>query len=518
MSSAKDGKKVSIDLFAGLFEPVAAGSAAGGTVECVFLNACETEAVGKRLREYGVPCVVCWRTVVQDSSAMLFTQIFYEALDVEGECENYRLAFTHATNRMERISGAPQGTLDVVCFLSKDDPIVHAPPSSSSGPMPTLPTQVTAYPSNNRLDPAGSSFFKVHLNRSVTRGLSDHEWHALARDFAAWAPGPILFQQGDEVKLVPKKMEYSWSKYEYSPKIFTFPTYKNKTGKVVLHSKEDPLTVTVRLEGGASTDAEDINVLFSILTLQNASAESSVARTERMLASADELETRLHANAAAVNAATIVGYSEFMRGERLEREYWMTLSPLTPVVCQQLLNVFSVQEHMLDLCVMHVQYTSSSADPSNVCRASLRLTTSVAPKAYQDKCRACEECEARRQCAICQQFVGKFTKSDKCTVHRNCDHCPEFKWADTYGVLSPPQNGSDGMSLDGLKRILEKCGSKYDASNMMAPYVIDEIDVGRRRFAFIVGNDNYANIDPLSNCISGAKAIAIAVNARIYRA
>jgi len=64
-----------------------------------------------------------------------------------------------------------------------------------------------------------------------------------------------------------------------------------------------------------------------------------------------------------------------------------------------------------------------------------------------------------------------------------------------------------------LKRILARCESKCDASNMMAPYLIDEIDFCRRRFAFIVGNDSYANVQTLSNCISGAKAIAIAVKA-----
>ena len=81
----------------------------------------------------------------------------------------------------------------------------------------------------------------------------------------------------------------------------------------------------------------------------------------------------------------------------------------------------------------------------------------------------------------------------------------------TYGVLFPAQDGSDGLFLDEFKRILARCDSKCDASNMMAPYPIDEIDFGRRRFAFIVGNDSYANVDSLTNCISGAKAIAIAV-------
>ena len=506
-SAAMDSEKISTHSFTQLFEPVAALSAEGGTVECVFLNACESETVGEGLRECGVPYVVCWRTVVQDASAVLFARDFYAALDHEPQ--DYRLAFIQATKRMHQIRGA-QGSLDVVCFLSKDGPTeVHAAQSVSSGPMQTLSTHTTLYPSSNRSDPAGPEFLKVHLNQFVTQGLSDLECHALARDLAAWAPGPILFQQGDEVKLVPKKMEHTLSKN--GTKLFTFPEHTNKKGTVVAHSKETPLTVTVRLEGGVSTDAEDVNVLYSILMPQNVSAESSVARTKRMLATAHELETRLDANAAAVNAATIIGYSESMRADRLEREYWITFSPLSPLLGQQLLNAFSAKEHTLDLCVMHVQYTSLSADPSNVQRASLRLTTSVAPKAYQDKCRACEECEARRQCADCQQFVGKFTKSDGCTMHRNCDHCPEFKWADTYGVLSPPLAGSDGLSLDGLKRILEKCGSKCDASNMMSPYPID--DFGCRRFAFIVGNDSYANVEPLSNCIAGAKAIAVAVKA-----
>jgi len=175
----------------------------------------------------------------------------------------------------------------------------------------------------------------------------------------------------------------------------------------------------------------------------------------------------------------------------------MTLSPLTPLFSQQLLNAFSAKGHMLDLCVVHVQYSSLLADPSNVQHASLRLTTSLAPKAYQDKCRPCNECEARRQCAGCQPFVGKFTQSDTCTLRRDCDHRPEFRRAETYGVLSPPLDGSDasGLSLDGLKRILERCGSKCDVSNMMSSYLIDEIDFGRHQFAFIVGNDSYANVD-----------------------
>ena len=249
---------------------------------------------------------------MQDSSDVLFAHVFYFALD--NEPKNYRLAFTQETTRMKQISGAQQGSLDVVCFLSKDGPIkVHAPRSVSTGPVQTLPTHTILYPLSNRSDLVETGFFKVHLNQAVTQGLSDTEWHALAHDFADWAPSPNLFQQGDEVNFVPQKMQHE-------KKFFTFPEYTSKEGKVVAHSKEDPLTVKVRLDGGTDTDAEDINVLVSVLTLQNASAESSVARTERMLALANTLET-LDANASVVNAATIIGCIEFLRGDRLELKY-----------------------------------------------------------------------------------------------------------------------------------------------------------------------------------------------------
>ena len=49
----------------------AIGKVAGekGPVECVVLNACSTEKMGRLLREQGVPCVLCWNTPVQDETA-----------------------------------------------------------------------------------------------------------------------------------------------------------------------------------------------------------------------------------------------------------------------------------------------------------------------------------------------------------------------------------------------------------------------------------------------------------------
>jgi hypothetical protein len=38
-------------------------------LECVVLNACLTEEMGRLLRERGVPYVVCWKTPVQDETA-----------------------------------------------------------------------------------------------------------------------------------------------------------------------------------------------------------------------------------------------------------------------------------------------------------------------------------------------------------------------------------------------------------------------------------------------------------------
>ncbi len=48
-------EEIEPDRFVKLFPPVAAGAGHGGTIECVVLNACETEDVGKKLRKAGVP-------------------------------------------------------------------------------------------------------------------------------------------------------------------------------------------------------------------------------------------------------------------------------------------------------------------------------------------------------------------------------------------------------------------------------------------------------------------------------
>jgi hypothetical protein len=56
-ASATEYEEIEPNRFVKLFSPVSAG--AGGTIECVVLNACETEDIGKKLRKSGVTYVVC---------------------------------------------------------------------------------------------------------------------------------------------------------------------------------------------------------------------------------------------------------------------------------------------------------------------------------------------------------------------------------------------------------------------------------------------------------------------------
>ena len=54
--------------------------AAGGPLELVFLNGCHSEALGSAVYEAGVPFVVCWRTLVENSAAQVFAATFFETL------------------------------------------------------------------------------------------------------------------------------------------------------------------------------------------------------------------------------------------------------------------------------------------------------------------------------------------------------------------------------------------------------------------------------------------------------
>jgi hypothetical protein len=121
-------EEIEPDRFVKLFPPVAAG--AGGTIECVVMNACETYEIGKKLRKAGVLYVVCWLSEVEDTTATEFSVNFFTALDQSNVTKNmdYKLAFQQAVARMGSGGGAARapmthlaaGAVDYVCFLSHD--------------------------------------------------------------------------------------------------------------------------------------------------------------------------------------------------------------------------------------------------------------------------------------------------------------------------------------------------------------------------------------------------------------
>jgi hypothetical protein len=121
-------EQISLDTFIGILKTELPG-ANGGTIECVVLNACETEDMGKKLRGAGVSHVVCWRSEVQDDTAREFAVEFYSSLNEQDQARprDYRRAFQHATARIGSGGGAARakakhlavGAVDYVCLLSE---------------------------------------------------------------------------------------------------------------------------------------------------------------------------------------------------------------------------------------------------------------------------------------------------------------------------------------------------------------------------------------------------------------
>jgi len=72
-----------------------------GPIECVVLNACSTRAMRQKLRQRGVPCVLCWQTPVQDERARELCELFFRALveDASG-ARDYKRAFLAATDAL----------------------------------------------------------------------------------------------------------------------------------------------------------------------------------------------------------------------------------------------------------------------------------------------------------------------------------------------------------------------------------------------------------------------------------
>ena len=82
---------------------LAIGMAAGakGPLECAVLNACSTEKMGRLLRTHDVPCVICWKTPVQDETAKEMCELFYRTLVQDGSgARDYRRAFFAAADAL----------------------------------------------------------------------------------------------------------------------------------------------------------------------------------------------------------------------------------------------------------------------------------------------------------------------------------------------------------------------------------------------------------------------------------
>jgi hypothetical protein len=112
-----------------------AGGANGGTIECVVLNACDTEDMGKKLRSAGASHVVCWRSEVQDDTAREFALQFYASLNEQDPTRprDYPRVFRHAVARIGSGGGTARaktkhlvvGAVDYVSLLSESGDARH---------------------------------------------------------------------------------------------------------------------------------------------------------------------------------------------------------------------------------------------------------------------------------------------------------------------------------------------------------------------------------------------------------
>jgi hypothetical protein len=83
------------------------GAQAGqkGPIECVLLNTCCSEKMGRILRERGVPNVVCWKTSVHDETTREMCGLFFTTLGSDKERKrDYKGAFAAAMNAMRPLS------------------------------------------------------------------------------------------------------------------------------------------------------------------------------------------------------------------------------------------------------------------------------------------------------------------------------------------------------------------------------------------------------------------------------
>ena len=128
------------------------------------------------------------------------------------------------------------------------------------------------------------------------------------------------------------------------------------------------------------------------------------------------------------------------------------------------------------------------------------------------QCLHCLSCETCRSCACTETFTRcQACKSIHCI---DCDHCVDFKWAKGYGVQRTcahagptseflQSEDSKDPGTDKIQKILDKWNSIH--------FVKSSFDLGKRRFAFVVGNDSYPTggvFAKLSKAVTDSEAIA----------
>ncbi|KAL1498462.1 hypothetical protein AB1Y20_013787 [Prymnesium parvum] len=70
----------------------------GGELELVFLNGCHSDALGRAVHEAGIPFVVCWTTLAENSAAQLFATTFFETM---AQGHSYQRSFQEAISEIK---------------------------------------------------------------------------------------------------------------------------------------------------------------------------------------------------------------------------------------------------------------------------------------------------------------------------------------------------------------------------------------------------------------------------------
>jgi len=128
------------------------------------------------------------------------------------------------------------------------------------------------------------------------------------------------------------------------------------------------------------------------------------------------------------------------------------------------------------------------------------------------QCMHCLSCETCRSCACTETFTRcQACKSIHCV---DCDHCLDFKWANGYGVQRTRARAGPASEFlqwkDSKDPGTGKIQKILDEWNLFH-FAETSFDLGKRRFAFVLGNDSYPTggvFNKLSKAVADSEAIA----------